>query len=359
MKKLTIFTDPHLGTSRAAHTTRSSAAALQQELYNQAMHIVETAEHPIMCVGDLFDKAFNPERVLLQGFNVASRCWMTLAGNHDMTNRVGTVTSLDALAEMGVPVCRAPDLTNPYFEARDSIYMVPHHASQAVFIDACFNAAAHAANEREGKASFLFLHCNYDFSLAVDDNTLNLPADIAERLLNAFDFIFIGHEHNRSRHQDGRVVALGNTHPTSFHDISDKYTYTLDLETAVLEEHICWSADRSYCEIELGSDLTAINFDCLQFIDVVGVDKPASAVEVNQFIQEVWKASHYQPVGEEGWYTGLLAVRNKVILKDALLGLDSEVAEVQVMDLKTKIQKELHGSELLGLFNQLVTEVTA
>ena len=361
MKRLTIFTDPHLGTSRAAHTTRTSSEQLKMSLYHQAMAIVSTAANPLICVGDLFDKAFNPESVLVQGYNVASKCDWTLAGNHDMTNREGTVTSLDALAEMGVNICRTPDLTNPYFDNFESIYMVPHHASQEVFERAMSEAAAHAAREREGLASYLFLHCNYDFNLAADDNTLNLRQEQAAELVKAFDYIFIGHEHNGGTYLGGQVVVLGNTHPTSFHDIGDKFIYHLELETAELTKELVWSKESAYREIKLGAeipDLTGV-----QFVDVTGTDSVANAAEVAQFIQDVWKAASYQACGTPGTelqnFNDLFAVRNKVEIKDSLADLDVSVDAPTVVDLKTRIAQDLAGTDLEPLFKELVAEVSA
>lgn len=361
MKHLTIFTDPHLGTSRAAHTTRESSKLLQDSLYWQAMDIVNAAKHPLICVGDLFDKAFNSERILVQGYNVASRCKKTLAGNHDMTNREGTVTSLDALADMGVQICRTPNLTDPYFEADESIYMVPHHASQEVFEQAMKNAAAHAAENRDGLASYLFLHCNYDFDLAVEDSTLNLTQDLAKELISAFDYIFIGHEHNPSTHLGGQVVVLGNTHPTSFHDVGDKFIYHLELDTAELTKELVWSKDQAYREIKLGSeipDLTGV-----QFVSVIGTEAVANAAEVHQFIQDVWKAGEYQACGEPGGQlqrcNDLMAVRNKVEIRDSLMDTDTDIGEVKVADLRSKIAEDLKGTDLEPLFNELVKEVEA
>lgn len=355
MKHLTIFTDPHLGTSRQSHTTRESSKRLQDALYDQAMAIVSNDGTPLMCVGDLFDKSFNSEAILLQGYNVASRCRWTLAGNHDETNREGTVTSLRALQGMDVPICAVPNLTDPYFDCFESIYMVPHHASQAVFEQAMREAAAHAAANRDGLASYLFLHCNYDFDLAQEDNTLNLSQELAKELITAFDFIFIGHEHNPSKHLGGQVVVLGNTHPTSFHDVGDKFIYHLELDTAELTQELVWSKAEAYREIKLGSDIP--DLAGVQFVDVIGAEGVANAMEVSQFIQDIWKAGNYELDGEP--HNELLAVRNKVLIKDSLADMDTEVGEIEVTDLKTRIAHDLAGSDLEGLFNELVQEVSA
>lgn len=357
MKKLTIFTDPHLGTERAAHTTRSSSEELRMSLYYQAMSIVNTAEHPVFCAGDLFDKAQNKESTLVQGFNVASKCWMTLSGNHDELNRAGVVTSLQALKDMGVPICSAPDLSAPYFDHFESIYMVPHHASQELFLQACQQAAEHAAENRDGLASFLFLHCNYDFPMELTDSTLNLPASNAERLLEAFDYIFIGHEHNPSKHLEDRVVILGNCHPTSFSDISDKFIYHLDLETAELEQELVWQKDVQFLELKLGQDIPDLSG--VQFVQVVGSEKVDNVLVVNDYLQAIWKASYFKPEGEDGYISQLCAVRNLVEVADQLQNLDTDIEAVTMDSLKDIINKDLEGSDLQPLYQELVAEVTA
>lgn len=361
MEKLTIFTDPHIGTSRGAHTTRESSAALKLSLYHQAMAIVHTATNPLLCNGDLFDKSFNREEVIAQGFNVASKCKVTVAGNHDETNREGTMSSLRLLQEQGVSICAAPNLTDPYFWSEDSIYIVPHHASQEVFERAMQIAATHAVQNRDGLASYLFLHCNYDFALATDDNTLNLPAALAKELIVAFDFIFIGHEHNCDTHLGGQVVILGNTHPTSFHDIGDKFIYHLELDTAELTKELIWSKADHYREIKLGSeipDLTGV-----QFIDVTGTESVSEALEVSEFIRDIWKAAEYEACGTPGTAlqkcNDLFAVRNRVDIKDSLADVSTDIDAVEVVDLKTRIARDLDGTDLADLFNELVKEVTA
>ena len=355
--KVTLYTDPHLGVDRQAHTTRASAKRLQESLYWQAMSIVNAGDNPTFCLGDLFDRAFNQERIIAQGIAVASKTRMTLSGNHDETNREGTITSLQLVQEAGCSVCRAPDLSNPYFEHFDGtklagIYMVPHHASQELFLNACVDAANHAAVHRDGLASVLFLHCNYDFPLAITDNTLNLPAAFAEQLLDSFDKIFIGHEHNGSTHLGGRVVVMGNTHPTSFHDIGDKFIYHLDLETAEYETEIVWREEDMYREIKLGD--TIPDLAGVQFVNVIGHDTAANGHEVSQFMAEVWKAGDY----EEGdqVVNDLLAVRNSITLKDSLDGIDTDIESIQLDDLETTLRKDLSGSDLLPIFEELLLE---
>lgn len=352
MQTYTIFTDPHLGTRRAAHTTRDSSKRLTEALYRQARAIVVNHPRPI-CAGDLFDRAFNDEATLVQGYNIAGMCEFTLAGNHDETNREGSVPSLRALSQMGVPVIAAQGFSTPqFYEWADGIYAVPHHASQELFELAMAMAGAHAAENHEGRPTVLILHCNYDCAFATDDDTLNLSTGVAEALLEHFDLILLGHEHKPATHFDGRVVILGNTHPTSFADISDKFVYTLHIGDAdlKLEKECIWSAAAQHATIRFGDyeGLSALGAVLsAEFIDVIGTAGAEQAVEVAEFIQAVWNT-----------VPDAFAVRNSVQIGDGLIAV--ELAEApKLVDLKSRIADDLEGSDLQDLYKELLKECEA
>lgn len=346
MTVYTLFTDPHIGTRRAAHTTRESSKRLTAALYEQALSL-SGRESNSVCLGDLFDRSFNDEATLVQGHAVASQCRWVLAGNHDSTNRSDTVTSLDALKEMGCPIISAADLSEPYFDCFGALYFVPHHASQELFEVALTRAAAHASVCRAGKPSVLFLHCNYEQPFAAEDDTLNLTQSMAEQLLNDFDYIFLGHEHRPARYLDGRVVVLGNTHPTSFADISDKFVYLLDITDSRidLKAQRIWSQATKFAEVRFGEPLPDLS--TAEFVDVVGLAEAGAAVAVSDFIQSVWAAA-----------PGALAVRNSVVLGQAFQESDAG-PEVGLEGIRERISKELAGGDLEELFLQLAGEVEA
>lgn len=342
MTTYTLFTDPHLGTRRAAHTTRESSKRLTLALFKQAWDIIEDAEKSI-CLGDLFDRAFNDESILVQGYEIARNCMWTLAGNHDETNREGTITSLRALQEMGCAIISSPSLSEPYFDNFEPLYFVPHHASQELFEQAMREAAEHAARERAGRASVLMLHCNYDQPFATEDDTLNLSPAIAQKLLESFDYIFLGHEHKPSTHFDGRVVILGNSHPTSFGDLSDKFSYQLEItdDSIDLAKTRVWSKDERFASVMFGQELPDLSG--VQFIDVIGAAD--EAVAVADFMQQVWENA-----------PDALAVRNSVSVAGVNV-VDDEAEKPVVEDLRTRISRELEGSDLAELFSELAKEV--
>ncbi len=351
MTTFTLFTDPHLGTRRAAHTTRESSKRLTDALYQQAKTIVENGQRPI-CLGDLFDRAFNDEATLVQGYNIASNCEFTLAGNHDETNREGNVPSLRALGQMGVTIVAAQGLSEPHFEVwTDGIYVVPHHASQDLFQKALALAANDAANLRSGKPAVLMLHCNYalaDF-MAKDDATLNLPESLVVRLLEHFDLILLGHDHNPRTYLDGRVVILGNTHPTSFSDISDKYSYTLEItdDAVALEQRLIWSKKTGFATLQFGDYEGLAGLHSAEFIEVIGTAGADQAAEVSDFLQEIWRAA-----------PGAYAVRNSVQVAGVSLD-DEDLEPPKLVNLHEKIAQDLAGSDLQELFSELAKECGA
>lgn len=339
--KITLSSDNHLGTRRQAHTTRESSDRLRQMLYTQSLYATRDRMARHYNIGDLLDRATNDELTILQAYEVGNRYQAVLAGNHDETNRQGTVTTLRALDDIGVPVVCSPDLSTPYYEQIDSfLFMVPHHASQELFMEA-LQEASEAAAECD-HPTYLLLHCNYDFPMGCEDNTLNLdPADAAT-LLKTFNRIFIGHEHNSKTAFDDRLVLVGNLFPTSFSDIGDKFIWHLDPDEDTLEKEIICSESVVYREIKYGEPIP--HLDGVRFVDVVGTTEAEFSVDVANFIRSIWKASDQ-----------LFAVRNLVKLNDGLHLDTLDTSQPALVDLSGRIREDLDGSDLLPLFNRLLT----
>ena len=349
MKTLSLFTDPHLGTARKAHTTRESSERLGKALYEQAR--LCSRFNDAVCLGDLFDRSNNPEHVLVQGMEVARNCAAVLAGNHDETNREGTVSSLRALEAAGFNVIAATNLSTPYFchlgyAGYPEVVVVPHHASQELFEQALDKAADYASAL---KGTVLLLHCNYDFGFRCEDDTLNLSAAKAEELLKTFSMILLGHEHQPAEHFDGRLVILGNTHPTSFADISDKYRYKLDFGDGYmrLKRELIWSEAKGYRVVQYGDHAAVADLDGVEFVDVVGGVGADEAVALSEFIQSIWD--------QHG--SSLYAVRNNVVVGEAIGELASTDEPAAAVDMRSAIQADLAGTDLADLFNELCGEL--
>lgn len=331
--KLNIFTDPHLGTSRKANTTATSSARLNDALFEQAMKCCGGDGH-FFVAGDLFDKSHNSERVIAQGIAVANRA-LILAGNHDEPNREDDVTSLQ-LVEKALPnqVIRAPKISEPYFtEPFSGVYAVPHHASQDLFMQA-LQAASEDAAVRGG--GYLFLHCNRGFingDQTTPDSTLVLADEDENTLLETFDKIFYGHEHRPASYKNGRVIVLGNTHPTGFADISDKFRYVLDTATGDVEQHLIWSEAEHFARLELGDPLPTAGW---KFIEVHGA---GTRQDVSKYVSEIWDT-----------YPTAFAVRPVCQYTDDVK-VDDQAVDFH--DIPAIIENDLKGTDLLPLMQEL------
>lgn len=344
--KYNLFSDPHLGTKRAAHTTAESAQRLKRMLYTSALMASDRSYGINLCGGDLFDRAYNDEATLVQGYNIAQRCHKVLSGNHDETNRQGATTSLHALMEIGAPIVACEDLSTPYFDQFRHFWMVPHHASQENFDKALKAAAEDVESFPEVKHKYLLLHCNYNCPFDTEDSTLNLSPEMAEYLLKHFTRIFIGHEHNSKLLFDDRLVIMGNTHPTSFSDISDKFIWGLDADTDELTPDRIWQKSTNYKEINFGDPVP--DLQGVQFVDVIGAEAVDNGVEVAEYVRSIWNSG-----------AGLIAVRNNVDIIDHLAGDGIDTSSPALVNLGQRINDDLEGSDLQPYYQQLVKRVGA
>lgn len=333
MAKLNIFTDTHLGVSRKANTTASSSQRLNDALYAQALACCDV-DGDIFHAGDLFDKSFNPERVIAQGIEIASRATV-LSGNHDETNSEGSVTSLQLVAQAWPgQVIRAPKISEPYFaQPYPGVFCVPHHASQEIFMQA-LQQASEAAAQLVSKA-YLFIHCNRGQVIGdTPDSTLVITDEDEDVLLGTFQAILYGHEHRPAAYKGDRVIVLGNTHPTGFGDVSNKYRYVLDTETGHVTSHLIWSESEHFARIKLGDPLTPN--EPLQFIEVRGA---GTRQDVARYVQEVWDT-----------FPQSFAVRSVCEYTD---GVRVEDAHADFHDIPTMIARDLEGTGMLALMQEI------
>ena len=332
---LNIFTDPHLGTRRSAHTTPESSKRLTTRLFTAAIE-AKHPEYQNVIAGDLFDKTFNSEAVIVQGILVAEGA-IVLAGNHDETNREGGISSLDVLAETtGTDIIQSVSVSIPSYTLRNGMAFVPHHASQETFLEALELVM-------EADASVLFVHCNRGEMPQQDDSTLVITLDLEDRLLSKFKRVFYGHVHGSDSNKvdgdvvESRGVVLGNTHPTSFGDVSNKYRYTYDMDQDFLTRELIWSKDAHYAKVTIGDSIPQ---GSLEFIEVVG---NADRHEVSAYISELW-AAHPQA----------FAIRNNCTLHEQV---NVELEEINLEDLPSAIEKELEGSDILDLYKELRSQL--
>lgn len=353
-----FFSDPHLGVVRNSHTTVASRQRLRQKVFDTVARRVQGDGTPAICLGDLFDTSDNDEATILQGYNIVNRCKVVLAGNHDLPNREGKLSSVQLLAEIfpdrivindvGSYGCRA------YLEgskgAEVLIMAVPHCSSQALFeasLDEATNDARVDASlaEKAGRAlspRFLCLHCNYGSNFIQNDASLNLTRERAEQLLEVFDYVLLGHEHMPRRLHGGRLIILGNTHPTSFSDLSDKFVWEFNGSGFI--PHETWSMDDGYRRINIAQGGIDVP-ESVEFVEVAGTAEPEDMPRIAQEIAQLWKT-----------HPRLLAVRNAVECEALAPAQTSEIQ--RVMDLPTKVSEALAGDEKLrGLWLHYLGDV--
>jgi DNA repair exonuclease SbcCD nuclease subunit len=341
-----IFSDPHLGVTRKAHTTAKSSERLTQALYEAAESAVG---HPgkTIIAGDLFDKTYNPEYIIQQGIKIADGA-IILAGNHDETNRASARSSIDIVA-MNADVVQCAVGETSITEVRGAkfnITLVPHHSTQELFLAALDKAI----NATEGdKFNYLFVHCNRgELPGPQADSTLVITIERERELLEVFDRILYGHIHQpamydgkqrKTEHPDeAKVIVCGNTHPTSFGDISNKFGYTFNATENMLDPYWLWSVQQGYREIEVGGNIPDLKG--VQFVKVYG---KGNKLDVANFVQSVWDSG-----------TDLLAVRPDVEFTD----LDvTEVEDVNLENLADVIANELKETDLAEAFAELLGEL--
>lgn len=253
---LTLYSDPHLGLSRKAHTTPASAKSWRHKIFSTALEI-STNNDQAICLGDLFDSYSNSEEDIAQGYFLTTSAEVVLAGNHDVSNRADSVSSLQLLNDILLGSANRPLIAcadygkyrvyrRIYGQSRFTF--IPHVATKELFEQA-LQEAERRANEKKDQFQVLCLHCNYDLSesFAKANTTLNLTQERAYALLSSFHRILIGHEHvARQDPQTDRIQLLGNIFPTSFSDISDKYYWSYDCDTDELTPHLCWSMNEGF-----------------------------------------------------------------------------------------------------------------
>lgn len=320
MSVLRFFTDTHLGRELKANTTPASRALLSSQLYEHAM-IAATLPyeeggkvHFTVCGGDLFDTDHNEEAVLIQGSEVARRCELVLGGNHDVVNISGRESSLSALAKLTrgdnfiLPPSKVGQHSFSHYlvhEAPDHVgdvmlYAIPHHARQQEFERALDEALQDA--QRYDKAAgrvrrLLLVHCNYHLTMEAGENDLNLTDAKARQLLQTFDFIVMGHDHRPRRECDNRVIILGNTHPTCFSDLGEKFVWFYNSEMNEFHRQLlapdCSQQIEASQLIDIWRDGEFHRLADVEWLDLTGELPPEAAVDLAKAVRAAYKEIPY------------------------------------------------------------------
>ncbi len=242
MKDITFISDTHLGRVSRSHATAASSRALSDKLFHSALQAVtEHRRHQtstVIHLGDLLDQPCNAERVVLQAYQLMHHIRSVLSGNHDETGDSTKVSSFQALSVISdhkekflrdpLSTTSIPSHTYDVNDKIVSVHLIPHKLNQEVFDLALAAQVSDIPSRQASETRILCLHSNYNFPFEKTSTTLNVTEDTGKRLLDTFDYILFGHEHMPYTAEGGRIVGIGSTHPTSFSDISDKFTLHFD-----------------------------------------------------------------------------------------------------------------------------------
>lgn len=354
MTSITVFTDPHLGRTMQAHTTVASRARLMDAIFQTTDNMLTGKIGYAVCLGDLFDKFQNPEAVIQQGLAVARKCDYIMAGNHDITNDKTKIGSLELLAHLGQEYTNdhlGTILLSGFGEARCYLHkvgdcdfvFVPHHTTDDLFQQSLDDVTKWAHERRITRSvkpkAYLCLHCNYDSGFAVDETALSLTRKQAKDLLDAgIDYILIGHDHHPREDFDGKVIILGNMHPTGFGDITPKRVLEIGGDGSHTF-HEVWSPDGKYVQLDaeaLIGGMPELVPEGVQFIEITGKLPPEHVMHMAKAIRGLWTC--YEP----------LAIRNKAEIVKATGG-DSVSYDFQSID-KVVMDDLKDAPDLLELF---------
>lgn len=306
-----IFSDPHLGLSRAANTTLESRRRFREFLHSHTLGVISELwkedVDKIFCLGDLFDSYANDESILLQGFEVLQELEGCLVGNHDIANRVDSVGTLQALQHLYANLPRSmksnpviyndspnePRIRNWKYDLSRWTF-VPHVLTQELF---CQSLELAEQVPLEHNMQVLCLHCNVGVPgyAEVEDKgtTLYLTEEWQERLLKKYDLILVGHEHPPKTLHDSRLVVVGNVYPLAFGEIADRYAYVVDDEQKTIVKSIrIFNQVESFKQIQatelLGSE-GKYEAGAATIVEVTGTVRRSDQAELARSIAAFWR----------------------------------------------------------------------
>lgn len=334
-----FYTDPHIGVERSTHTTPASRIRLKEKIMYKLTDIESLPDDcRAVCLGDFFDSDKPNIATIASALAVFERTDLILYGNHDLSNRVDTVSGLQLLNQAYADQDRTRAMT--FLDCSAQLYPVHHHLTQEEFEKTLDKTRPYLG--ATGK-NILLLHCNYESPHDLGPAALNLTRETAEQLLSRFDYVLIGHEHQTRTDFDGRLIILGNIHPTSFSDISDKYFW--DWDGKQFKRYKCWSKDKGFASVSW-QDLSDLEFyPELEFIDVVGTANQEHLPAINKMVSDLWSKSDK-----------LLMVRNSVQSTEAEIDVTA-IAEHQSISVPDRITKGLKDSPLQELWLKYLEQI--
>lgn len=344
MPDVVIFSDPHVGLRRTANTTPTSSARLREAINEQLADIIGRPAEFRICGGDWFDTFSNEEGVIASTYPLIKEMDLVLAGNHDLVNIKGKMGSLGLLKEMlgntdAIPINDVGE-SNGFLHTYENhlFFSVPHCSTQELF-EKAVDATAKGSNvyNKEGRKKYLLLHCNYNSNFSDGRQTdLNLTRAKAAELVDHFDYIILGHEHNPYEDFQGKLIVLGNIHPTSFSDITDKRIMTIGDDGVKFVP--VWKKSKGYQEINW-QDLEESYPH--QFIKITGTAKAENLRDIMKAAKTIEKNS-----------PNLFALKMDVEI-EGLAKMQESCAEDKSQTIVDKVEQSLESTpELLELWKE-------
>lgn len=228
--KILFYSDTHFGLARRENVTEASLRAREEYALKYVSQLTKGYDVSV-CLGDLFDRTSNKEEVIINVADAISSTSYVMAGNHDIVNKEGAVSSLHILKEIHRDKILMTTVVKNV-EQTVRLHVVPHKKTQEEFNKSLEQFIS--SEKLDGVTDFLLLHCNYNNSFSDKEHELNLSAGTAENLLRRFDTILIGHEHAAKDLLGGRLRIVGSLFPTSFGDAFERHralVYNTDTKT--------------------------------------------------------------------------------------------------------------------------------
>lgn len=261
-----ILNDLHIGATRKAGATPTSAVALKQYLQSEFSRLVNQCSGHLCILGDLFDsfsvdvgEVVKVYETLCDYINDGNTLTM-VCGNHDHSVRPGT-SSFHLLAH--ILKSRFPDevsvidYTNGLTEVEDGIWAISHMPNQSLFDLEVEKACAN------NDVKMLLLHCNIENTFTEhSDHSLNLAGDLLDKVLHAGIRVICAHEHTGRILHGGRVHVIGNQLASSVSDcvneMNDNKVY-VEIVTTDARVSVDKHGVKTACDVQMRSPGNRLN----------------------------------------------------------------------------------------------------
>lgn len=326
--KINFIGDIHLGKA-ISHTTDQGIKKFNKLRQDILRDLYRKDDFNVQ-LGDVFDSFKCSNSVLAEAVRVMERFDVSIVANHDLSNNTTIRSAIFDAFDLQPEDSKLYDLvhTKPMVILRDttSLTLVPYHITQSSYEETLRSLERPVV--AIGDVAILCLHTNVmnDFCHADIDN--NLTKEMIESLLEKFDYIITGHEHNARSLYNGRVIVSGSIIPMSFAEMTDKIMPTFDTKTKQWSNEVLFSVSDNFKRVLVQEFLdmqTPMNF-----IEVTGEIQPSDVLPVNKKITNWFRS------GE------VIAIRNNT----QLIKSSKTIEKVSGLSWKDMVKSKLNEQQL-------------